>query len=128
MVRMALKLGILPPFLWATQSAVNDQVRALADRLTAAGHRVTVIAPTADRLAVDEAQRRVQAVLTGDPRFRAKALQAALAMAGRYDAEVGAMRSRPAGDFNVIVELEERRMHVCAGRPCESTYRVVSLD
>jgi len=66
MEHMALTLGILTPFLWSTQSAVNDQVRALADRLTAAGHRVTVIAPTADRLAVDEAQRRVQAVLTGE--------------------------------------------------------------
>ncbi len=66
MVRMALKLGILTPFLWSTQSAVNDQVRALADRLTAAGHRVTVIAPSADRPAVDEAQGRVQAVLTGE--------------------------------------------------------------
>ena len=66
MERMALKLGILTPFLWSTQSAVNDQVRALADRLTAAGHRVTVIAPSADRPAVDEAQRRVQAVLTGE--------------------------------------------------------------
>jgi len=66
MVRMALKLGILTPFLWSTQSAVNDQVRALAERLTAAGHRVTVIAPSADRTAVEEAQRNVQAVLTGE--------------------------------------------------------------
>jgi isopenicillin-N N-acyltransferase like protein len=29
---------------------------------------------------------------------------------------------------SVIIELEERRMHVCAGRPCENRYRVVSLD
>jgi len=29
---------------------------------------------------------------------------------------------------SVIIELEERRMHVCAGRPCENSYRVVSLD
>jgi hypothetical protein len=63
---MVLKLGILTPFLWSTPSAVNDQVRALAERLALAGHRVTVIAPTADRPAVDEAQRRVQAVLTGE--------------------------------------------------------------
>ena len=66
MDRMTLKLGILTPFLWSTQSAVNDQVRALAERLTAAGHRVTVIAPSADRPAVDEALGRVQAVLTGE--------------------------------------------------------------
>jgi isopenicillin-N N-acyltransferase-like protein len=29
---------------------------------------------------------------------------------------------------SVIIELEERRLHVCAGRPCENAYRVVSLD
>jgi isopenicillin-N N-acyltransferase-like protein len=29
---------------------------------------------------------------------------------------------------SVIIELEERRMHVCAGRPCENDYRVVALD
>jgi hypothetical protein len=29
---------------------------------------------------------------------------------------------------SVIIELEERRMHVCAGRPCENEYRVVALD
>jgi glycosyltransferase involved in cell wall biosynthesis len=63
---MALKLGILTPFLWSTPSAVNEQVRALAERLSAAGHQVTVIAPTADRPAVDEAHSRVQAVLTGE--------------------------------------------------------------
>ena len=28
---------------------------------------------------------------------------------------------------SLIFELEERRMHVCAGRPCENPYRVVSL-
>ena len=66
MERMGLKLGILTPFLWSTPSGVNDQVRALAERLTLAGHRVTVIAPSADRPAVDEAHRRVQAVLTGE--------------------------------------------------------------
>ena len=29
---------------------------------------------------------------------------------------------------SLIFELEERRMHVCAGRPCENTYRIVSMD
>jgi isopenicillin-N N-acyltransferase-like protein len=28
---------------------------------------------------------------------------------------------------SVIIELEERRMHVCAGRPCENAYRIVAL-
>ncbi len=66
MVAMGLTLGIFTPFLWTTPSAVNSQVLALAERLTARGHRVTVIAPSADRTAVEEAQRRVQAVLTGE--------------------------------------------------------------
>ncbi len=63
---MSLKLGILTPFLWTTPSGVNRQVEELVARLTARGHRVTVIAPSADRAAVGEAQRRVQAVLTGE--------------------------------------------------------------
>ena len=63
---MTLTLGILTPFDWTVPSAVNDQVGALADRLTARGHRVTIIAPSADRTAVDDARRRVQAVLTGE--------------------------------------------------------------
>ncbi len=66
MSRMTLKVGILTPFLWSTPSAVNEQVRALAERLALGGHKVTVIAPTTDRQAVDEAHRRVQAVLTGE--------------------------------------------------------------
>ncbi len=63
---MTLKLGILTPFLWTDPSGVNRQVEALVERLTASGHRVTVIAPSADRQAVGEARRRVQAVLTGE--------------------------------------------------------------
>ena len=63
---MSHKLGILTPFLWTRPSGVNRQVEALVERLTAAGHRVTVIAPSGDGAAVAEAQRRVQAVLTGE--------------------------------------------------------------
>jgi glycosyltransferase involved in cell wall biosynthesis len=63
---MSLKLGILTPFLWTSPSGVNRQVEALVACLTAHGHRVTVIAPSADRRAVAEARRRVQAVLTGE--------------------------------------------------------------
>jgi len=66
MTGMALNVGILTPFLWSTPSAVNEQVAALAERLTAAGHQATVIAPSADRQAVDEAHRRVRAMLTGE--------------------------------------------------------------
>jgi len=63
---MSHKLGILTPFLWTRPSGVNRQVEALVERLTAAGHRVTVIAPSGDGDAVTEARRRVQAVLTGE--------------------------------------------------------------
>ena len=63
---MSHKLGILTPFLWTRPSGVNRQVEALVERLIAAGHRVTVIAPSDDVDAVAEARRRVQAVLTGE--------------------------------------------------------------
>ena len=42
--------------------------------------------------------------LTSDQRFREKAVEAALAAAGRYDPVVGAMRSRAGDAFNVIVD------------------------
>ncbi|MCX6372420.1 MAG: discoidin domain-containing protein [Actinobacteria bacterium] len=42
--------------------------------------------------------------LTGDPRLRAKALKAASCAAQRYNSVVGAMLSRPRGDFNVIID------------------------
>jgi hypothetical protein len=63
---MSRKIGILTPFVWSTPSGVNTQVAELVERLTERGHRVTVIAPSADRVQVDEAARRVQAVLTGE--------------------------------------------------------------
>jgi len=61
-----LKIGLLTPFAWTTPLAINRQVRDLAERLTARGHRVTVIAPSDDRALVEEAGQRVQAVLTGE--------------------------------------------------------------
>ena len=61
---MSHKLGILTPFLWTRPSGVNRQVEALVERLTAAGHRVTVIAPSGDGDAVAEARRRVQAAVS----------------------------------------------------------------
>jgi unsaturated chondroitin disaccharide hydrolase len=42
--------------------------------------------------------------LTGDPRFSAKVLEAAVATTGRYDSVVGAMRSRAGDEFNVIID------------------------
>ena len=29
---------------------------------------------------------------------------------------------------SIVIELEERRLHVCAGRPCENAYQTVSFD
>lgn len=63
---MRRKIGILTPFVWTAPSGVNRQVRDLATRLTARGHLVTVIAPSADRAQVERARRSVQAVLTGE--------------------------------------------------------------
>jgi glycosyltransferase involved in cell wall biosynthesis len=63
---MGRAIGILTPFLWTTPSGVNRQVAALVQHLTAHGHRVTVIAPSDDRAAVEEADGRVRAVLTGE--------------------------------------------------------------
>jgi len=59
-------IGLLTPYPWTTPSEVNDQVAGLAQRLADRGHRVTVIAPSADRAAVREARARVQAVLLGE--------------------------------------------------------------
>jgi unsaturated chondroitin disaccharide hydrolase len=42
--------------------------------------------------------------LTGDTRLRAKGLLAAACAAQRYNSAVGAMLSRPRGDFNVIID------------------------
>jgi glycosyltransferase involved in cell wall biosynthesis len=63
---VSLSIGILTPFLWTVPSGVNRQVAALVARLTAHGHRVTVIAPSGDKQAVNDARSRVQAVLTGE--------------------------------------------------------------
>jgi len=59
-------IGLLTPYAWTTPSGINDQVAALADRLASRGHRVTVIAPSADREAVHEARAKVQGVLLGE--------------------------------------------------------------
>ncbi len=59
-------IGLLTPYPWTNPSGVNEQVAALAERLAARGHRVTVIAPSADKAAVREARQKVQAVLLGE--------------------------------------------------------------
>ncbi len=63
---MSHSIGLLTPFSWTTPSGVNDQVGELARRLAARGHRVTVIAPSADKDAVREARTRVRSVLLGE--------------------------------------------------------------
>ena len=45
---------------------MNNHIAALAERFTAHGHRVTIIAPSDDRAAVKAARERVRAVLLGE--------------------------------------------------------------
>ena len=66
MVAVSHRIGLLTPYPWPAPGAVNDQVEALAERLAARGHQVTVIAPSADRQAARAARQRVQAVLLGE--------------------------------------------------------------
>ena len=54
---------MLTPFSWDVPGSVNRQVAALADRFTAMGHQVTVIAPSNNKAEVRSARRRVKAVL-----------------------------------------------------------------
>jgi phosphatidyl-myo-inositol alpha-mannosyltransferase len=56
-------IGLATPFSWTSASQVNQHVAQLAAQLTARGHQVTVIAPSADRAAVRRARERVREVL-----------------------------------------------------------------
>ena len=57
------KIGLVTPFSWTAPHMVNRHVAGLARELTERGHRVTIIAPTADRAAVRQARQRVREVL-----------------------------------------------------------------
>jgi hypothetical protein len=61
-----LSIGLATPFPWTGGGEVNDHVAHLADYLVARGHRVTVIAPSTDRVAVRRASERVREVLMDD--------------------------------------------------------------
>ena len=56
---------MLTPYAWTVPGGVNNHIAALAERFTAQGHRVTIIAPSDDRLAVKAARERVREVLLG---------------------------------------------------------------
>ena len=56
-------IGLATPFSWTGAGQVNRHVAKLAAQLTARGHRVTIIAPSADRAAVRRARERVREVL-----------------------------------------------------------------
>lgn len=62
----SLKIGVFTPFSWGSTSGVNRQVQALVGRLTARGHRVTVIAPGTGHLLAAETGRRVSGFLAGE--------------------------------------------------------------
>jgi len=57
---------MLTPYAWTVPGGVNNHIAALAERFTAQGHRVTIIAPSDDRAAVKSARERVRAVLLGE--------------------------------------------------------------
>ena len=59
------KIGMLTPYAWTVPGGVNQHIAALAERFTAMGHRVTIIAPSDDKAQVREGRRRVRAVLLG---------------------------------------------------------------
>ena len=56
-------IGLATPFAWTRPNEVNRQVAELATWLAGRGHRVTVIAPSADRAQVRDARERVRDVL-----------------------------------------------------------------
>jgi hypothetical protein len=109
MVAVSHSIGLLTPYPWTTPSGVNDQVAALAERLAARGHRVTVIAPSADKQAVRQARRKVQAVLLGEREtvFLADEPSPRYFFAGRTYAAV-ARRSRPvlAAPVDLIANID----------------------
>ncbi len=57
---------MLTPYAWTVPGGVNNHIEALAERFTAQGHRVTIIAPSDDRAAVKAARERVREVLVGE--------------------------------------------------------------
>ena len=54
------KIGMLTPYSWTVPTSVNRHVQALAERFSALGHQVTVIAPSDDKAALRAARRRVR--------------------------------------------------------------------
>lgn len=61
-----LAIGLVTPYSWSRPGGVNRHVGILADRLTQRGHRVTIIAPSADRTAVRRTRQAVREVLMED--------------------------------------------------------------
>ena len=57
---------MLTPYAWTVPGGVNNHIEALAERFTAQGHRVTIIAPSDDKVAVKAARERVREVLLGE--------------------------------------------------------------
>jgi len=57
------KIGMLTPYAWTVPGEVNRHIASLAERFTAMGHRVTIIAPSSDKAALKDARRRVRSYL-----------------------------------------------------------------
>lgn len=56
-----LKIGLVSPYAWTSRWGVNRHIGGLANALAAAGHDVTVIAPSEDRLEARTARRQARA-------------------------------------------------------------------
>jgi len=97
--------GFVPGGLWSCYQATGREWwrDAATGRQAAIGaSRVTADSLNSGALFFPTYVRAYR--LTGKERFRRKAVQAATSMAQRFDPDVGAMLSRPAGDFNVIID------------------------
>jgi predicted metal-dependent phosphoesterase TrpH/glycosyltransferase involved in cell wall biosynthesis len=63
MKHAAFAIGMVTPYSWSRPSGVNRHIAAVADRLTARGHRVIIIAPSADRHVVRQTRQLVRELL-----------------------------------------------------------------
>ena len=55
-----LRIAQVTPFPWESRREVNEYVEELSDRLSARGHRVLVLAPSASRTLVRESRRLIR--------------------------------------------------------------------
>ena len=97
--------GYVPGGMWSCYQATGGEWwrdTAIARQAAIGASPVTVDSLNTGALFFPSYVRAYE--LTGEDRFRRKAVEAATSAGQRFDPEVGAMLSRPAGDFNVIID------------------------